>query len=236
MHLYYAKELPKNFYAHSLKHETIGQVIQSEFTPDSRAVVTLEEDNMSKERVVKVWYNGVIKNIKEPEIRMRFKSSKTLTQDFIVKPIPNNLDELEHIMLPSHKDKIVFIKMVPFPQSMYAREEIIPISFIVVTEKGKAFFWMEQLSYNDQDEFIPIEFICVHTFVSPYKKQDGCFDIQYLSLNISDMSSNHAEKRIDTSSRFLDSRFEDYISIAKTINHGKLYGNMFTPNYNGKTS
>lgn len=58
LHLYYAKSVTQKIYAQSIEEvPELGQVIQSSFTPDSRALVTLEQDNATGRRQVRVWYN-----------------------------------------------------------------------------------------------------------------------------------------------------------------------------------
>ena len=58
-HLFYAKDLPKNVFAHGLLETPVEQVIQSEVSTDGRSIISLEQDNKTKKREIKVWFNPV---------------------------------------------------------------------------------------------------------------------------------------------------------------------------------
>lgn len=57
LHLLYGKELPKNVFAQNKREIDIGQIVQVEFADDGRSFVTLEQDNETMVRKVRIWYN-----------------------------------------------------------------------------------------------------------------------------------------------------------------------------------
>ena len=105
MHLFYSKdEPPKGLYAQCLEQRDIGQIIQSEFTRDSRAFLTLEQDNQSKQRSVNVWYNPALRSLRDFDPRKEYKPSRTQPDDPAQYRPPEanqyNLESLERFTLP----------------------------------------------------------------------------------------------------------------------------------------
>jgi hypothetical protein len=68
-HLFYSKEMPKMVFAQCLGEKPVGQVIQSEISRDGRTIICVEQDNESKKRSVKIWYNSVYRTMNEVNLK-----------------------------------------------------------------------------------------------------------------------------------------------------------------------
>ena len=88
-HLFYAKDLPKNVFAHGLLETPVEQIIQSEVSRDGRSIICLEQDNQTKKRQIKIWFNPA--NIEISAKKKNF-SAETLKV--------NRLEKLDCFVIP----------------------------------------------------------------------------------------------------------------------------------------
>jgi hypothetical protein len=63
-----------------------------------------------------------------------------------------------------------------------------------------------------------------------------CFDAQLLQQCSNVNSACYKEPQIDGRSGFLDPEGEDYIQLAKTVVHERMFDNMIQPELNGSIS
>ena len=129
MNLFYATKLPENLYAHCVDTiPDLGQIFSSEFTADSRTLVTLEQNNETKTRKVRVWYNKKVSSLQE-RMPKPFISNKVRMNDgdtFFNVAI-TDLDKLDHVSLefnPRGKFTPSSIYALPFAPSLFSKKEI----------------------------------------------------------------------------------------------------------------
>lgn len=96
-------------------------------------------------------------------------------------------------------------------------------------------------SYDKNDhkeDYDVLSFTCVHVFGSARpRKQPGChFEAQLLSQSSFLNSSYFKEPEIDGRSGILDPAGEDYIQLAKTVVHERMFDNMVQPQLKGSIS
>ena len=164
-HLFYAKALPKNVFAHGLLEMPVEQIIQSEVSRDGRSIICLEQDNSTKRRDIKIWYNSA--NI---DISLK---KKAYCQD----PLKmNKLEKMECFVLPQNRSKILYFKQIRYNLSLAeGSEEMLPIAFLAVTKDNKALLWVEDLFLAPNYELpCAITFTCLHTFSCKHLN-DLCF-------------------------------------------------------------
>ena len=140
LHLYYSDTIDENLYAHSIKKTPVGQVIQTMFTSDSRCLVTLEQDNTTKQRQVRVWYNSSIRFLDKEQSKL-FQPSKTYINnesEVALLNSVNDLEELGYTTIQLNSNDISYLKAVDFCSSFHAREEIMPAAFFAVDSHGSA--------------------------------------------------------------------------------------------------
>lgn len=193
MNLFYAPNLPENLYAHCVDTiPDLGQIFCSEFTADSRTLVTLEQNNETKARKVRVWFNSKISGLQE-RMAKPFVSNKVRMNDgdTYFNVAITDLDKLSHVCLdfnPRGKFTPSSLYALPFAQSLFCKKEIVPAAFCVLSESSnKAQLWVEGLVHQPD---MPFTFYCAHTFVLKRGLgRDPCFDICLLSLDMQDNST-----------------------------------------------
>jgi hypothetical protein len=92
--------------------------------------------------------------------------------------------------------------------------------------------------HDPNDDYDVLSFSCVHVFGSARpRKQPGChFEAQLLQQSSFLNSTYFKEPEIDGRSGILDPSGEDYIQLAKTVVHERMFDNMLQPQLKGSIS
>ena len=130
-------------YAQCIEERDVLQVIQSEFSADGRTIITLEESNTEKKQSLKVWYNVKMRSMEEPKIKKAFISRNPNREEvkgevFRGKFTTTDLEFLDYFEIPisARNGRLLHFRTLDWPQSFYADGQVIPIAFLVMTDKS----------------------------------------------------------------------------------------------------
>lgn len=209
--MFYAKEPPKDLYAQEIVQTQVGQVIQSEFSRDGRLFITLEQDNTTQKRSLHVWYNQNAAFLTESRLDRG--------EPFIPKEGPigmqynlTKLQKLECFDLQARRGvKVKYFKILPFNLSIFAQQEVVPITLVTVSEQSQAHLWVEDLqlppdflSQTQQvmgdGKYSGISFSCIEVFSHPRYKRPAdkieAFDVEFLQLQSEVNATNYQDTSI----------------------------------------
>lgn len=133
-HLFYAKDLPKNVFAHGLLETPVEQVIQCEVSRDGRSIICLEQNNLTNKRQIKIWFNPAKIEI---QVKKKNFSAETLKV--------NRLEKLDCVVIPQNRSKVRYFKQIQYNLSNFEQNQVIPIGFLAFTSDSKAQLWVEDL-------------------------------------------------------------------------------------------
>jgi hypothetical protein len=95
-------------FAHGLLETPVEQVIQSEVSKDGRSIICLEQDNKTKKRQIKIWFNPA--NIEISAKKKNF-SAETLKV--------NRLEKLDYFVIQQNRSKVRYFKQIQYNLSNF---------------------------------------------------------------------------------------------------------------------
>ena len=118
LHLLYGKDLPKKIFAQNKQEIDLGQIVQVEYADDGRSFATLEQDNETLKRRVRIWYNRDVDSIfmDAPSAQLSMLSTYQGTLElkslFGVSGLNPSLDLLNHFEVPEHRSQIAYFTYI----------------------------------------------------------------------------------------------------------------------------
>ena len=121
--------------------------------------------------------------VKEPKIKKEFISRNPRReftneeQEKFKQPGMTRVEYMDFFQIPwtKRQGKILYFKMIDWPQTYFANLKVVPIAFLTITDRQQAQLWVEDLNFapsfdpeSPDDQHMPLQFNCVHVF-SPVK-------------------------------------------------------------------